>query len=32
LLSPAGELTELAVDLRAAVVDLRALPVREPGR
>lgn len=32
LLSPAGRLTELAVELRAAAADLRALPGRDPGR
>jgi energy-coupling factor transporter ATP-binding protein EcfA2 len=32
LLSPAGQLTRLAADLREAVGDLGALPVRDPGR
>jgi len=32
LLSPVGQLAELAADLRAASVDLRALADRDPGR
>jgi energy-coupling factor transporter ATP-binding protein EcfA2 len=31
LLAPSGERSELAVDLRAAAAELRALPTRDPG-